>query len=413
MDLIQKDENCCLCGKNGRTKKIKGRFYHATCEAIRRHAMIRPELMLQQIREFHPELVESAPVVAKDRVELNAELGAANIRLVQKLREVDEENTEFRRLLRHALDIPESFDIMVAISAKMAVIDELNFTLQCVRERINVVDDKEIEPKIIRMISAGWEHGEKISDLKARLDYVKNTTASDDDTCTEHLDLKGELEGLQDVLASLEQERATMHQERVRLSDQVRWLHEQLATTERKADGLEKEVDRLQESLAAANARSQTEGMFLLRSLSQHDIPFHISASAEARAAFADLRKSVDGYPPADAATGNSTIDALIQDLKGLNYYPARLADAERLAAADDPINQPRHYTSHPSGIECIQITEHMGFTLGNAVKYIWRADLKANAIEDLKKAQWYINREMKKRGEMVGSWPASHEVAS
>jgi Protein of unknwon function (DUF3310) len=64
-----------------------------------------------------------------------------------------------------------------------------------------------------------------------------------------------------------------------------------------------------------------------------------------------------------------------------------------------DPVNQPPHYTQHPSGVECIQITEHMGFCLGNAVKYIWRADLKADAIEDLKKARWYIDRELKKRG--------------
>lgn len=65
---------------------------------------------------------------------------------------------------------------------------------------------------------------------------------------------------------------------------------------------------------------------------------------------------------------------------------------------AQDVVNHPLHYTSHPSGIECIQITEHMGFNLGNAVKYIWRADLKDDAIEDLKKAAWYINREIEKR---------------
>jgi len=63
-----------------------------------------------------------------------------------------------------------------------------------------------------------------------------------------------------------------------------------------------------------------------------------------------------------------------------------------------DPVNQPKHYVSHPSGIECIQITEHMGFNLGNAIKYLWRADLKADAIEDMKKAVWYIQREIAKR---------------
>lgn len=69
-----------------------------------------------------------------------------------------------------------------------------------------------------------------------------------------------------------------------------------------------------------------------------------------------------------------------------------------------DAVNSPRHYTSHPARckcgnrIECIQITEHMGFCLGNAVKYIWRAGLKADAIEDLRKSLWYIQREIDRR---------------
>ncbi len=62
-------------------------------------------------------------------------------------------------------------------------------------------------------------------------------------------------------------------------------------------------------------------------------------------------------------------------------------------------VEHPKHYTTHPSGVECIQITEHMGFNLGNAIKYIWRADEKGNAIEDLEKAVWYIKREISKRG--------------
>jgi len=64
----------------------------------------------------------------------------------------------------------------------------------------------------------------------------------------------------------------------------------------------------------------------------------------------------------------------------------------------NDLVNHPKHYTEHPSGVECIQITEHMNFCLGNAVKYIWRADLKDDAIEDLQKAVWYINREIARR---------------
>ena len=63
-----------------------------------------------------------------------------------------------------------------------------------------------------------------------------------------------------------------------------------------------------------------------------------------------------------------------------------------------DNVCNPNHYCSHPSGIECIEITRHMNFCLGNAIKYIWRADLKDNAIEDLRKAVWYLEEELKRR---------------
>jgi hypothetical protein len=63
-----------------------------------------------------------------------------------------------------------------------------------------------------------------------------------------------------------------------------------------------------------------------------------------------------------------------------------------------DPVNHPAHYTQHPSGVECIQITEHMNFCVGNAMKYLWRAGLKFDDIEDLKKSAWYINREIERR---------------
>lgn len=63
-----------------------------------------------------------------------------------------------------------------------------------------------------------------------------------------------------------------------------------------------------------------------------------------------------------------------------------------------DPVSHPTHYVSHPSGVECITITEHMSFCLGNATKYVWRAGLKSDdPIQDLKKARWYLKREMKR----------------
>jgi hypothetical protein len=70
-----------------------------------------------------------------------------------------------------------------------------------------------------------------------------------------------------------------------------------------------------------------------------------------------------------------------------------------------DNVNHPQHYTSDPSGIECIQITRYRDFNIGNAIKYLWRAGLKQESskdivdktIEDLEKAIWYINDEINK----------------
>jgi hypothetical protein len=61
-----------------------------------------------------------------------------------------------------------------------------------------------------------------------------------------------------------------------------------------------------------------------------------------------------------------------------------------------DNVNHPKHYNSHPAGIECIDVVEHLPFNVGNAIKYLWRADHK-NGIEDLRKAAWYVNREIKR----------------
>jgi len=64
-----------------------------------------------------------------------------------------------------------------------------------------------------------------------------------------------------------------------------------------------------------------------------------------------------------------------------------------------DLVNHPLHYTSDPSGVECLEITRHRNFNVGNAIKYLWRAGLKddSKTIEDLKKAVFYINDEIKR----------------
>lgn len=72
-----------------------------------------------------------------------------------------------------------------------------------------------------------------------------------------------------------------------------------------------------------------------------------------------------------------------------------------------DNVNKPKHYTSDPSGVECIDIVRHRNFNVGNAIKYLWRAGLKQEAdkssdekqIEDLNKAIWYIVDEIHRLG--------------
>ena len=77
--------------------------------------------------------------------------------------------------------------------------------------------------------------------------------------------------------------------------------------------------------------------------------------------------------------------------------------DPEPLVA--DNINHPTHYTSSPAkcsgcakAIECIDVVRHLGFNIGNAIKYLWRCDLKGAPVEDLKKAAWYIADEIRRR---------------
>ena len=72
----------------------------------------------------------------------------------------------------------------------------------------------------------------------------------------------------------------------------------------------------------------------------------------------------------------------------------------------EDKVNSPSHYNwlKKLAGVEVIDITRHLDFDLGNAVKYILRAgrkteegyDNKTKTIEDLKKAIWYINDKIK-----------------
>ena len=82
-------------------------------------------------------------------------------------------------------------------------------------------------------------------------------------------------------------------------------------------------------------------------------------------------------------------------DIIGQNGPTGEHYDGTDSMVEHDPVYLPKHYTSHPSGVECIEITRHMNFCLGNATKYIWRAGLKDNAVEDLQKAIWYLEQEI------------------
>jgi hypothetical protein len=82
-----------------------------------------------------------------------------------------------------------------------------------------------------------------------------------------------------------------------------------------------------------------------------------------------------------------------------IQQYTADFDTIAGLPTPTDHVNHPAHYTSHPSGVECIKITRHHDFATGNAIKYLWRAGLKtypdaegrAAEIRDLEKAAWYI----------------------
>ena len=87
------------------------------------------------------------------------------------------------------------------------------------------------------------------------------------------------------------------------------------------------------------------------------------------------------------------------KQLKNVPVYDLQALDAAKVKAGVDMVNSPPHYTK--GGIETIDFIEAkgLGYRLGNVVKYITRADEKGSALENLKKAEWYLKREIAKRG--------------
>lgn len=95
-------------------------------------------------------------------------------------------------------------------------------------------------------------------------------------------------------------------------------------------------------------------------------------------------------YRPSRKAPTIDHVPAPAKEENGVAYHPPQ----------DDPVDHPAHYTQ--GGIETIQVIEAwgLGYNLGNAVKYISRAGKKdpEKTVEDLKKARWYLDREIKRR---------------
>lgn len=85
--------------------------------------------------------------------------------------------------------------------------------------------------------------------------------------------------------------------------------------------------------------------------------------------------------------------------LQPCDHLRSRASKSEPEPTPVEPASHinPPHYQQHPSGVECITITEAFNFNLGNAIKYIWRAGLKGDAVTDLEKAAWYLEREIKR----------------
>ena len=74
------------------------------------------------------------------------------------------------------------------------------------------------------------------------------------------------------------------------------------------------------------------------------------------------------------------------------------------LVEPTDMVNHPPHYGSHPSGVDCIDVVEHFNFNVGNAIKYLWRYQKKGKPLEDLRKARWYVDREISRLDDEAGS---------
>lgn len=98
-------------------------------------------------------------------------------------------------------------------------------------------------------------------------------------------------------------------------------------------------------------------------------------------------------------------------DPRDLNNWPKRahkvrmIPDdkaeiSQTVTVGDAAVNHPAHYGGKDNPYEAIKVIEawDLGFNLGNTIKYISRAGKKGDVVEDLKKAAWYLQREIERR---------------
>jgi predicted nucleic acid-binding Zn-ribbon protein len=207
-----------------------------------------------------------AAAAAGNREALNRELAAANTRLVRKLREVltaweQERAAGFQEQLRHTEQFRQLHEQRVAVAQKVAgLVRQLHERLTAAEQKAAKLEQENHQMQRLLATRVEGDRLDAATDeiigvgviLQGDLNVSVAETARH--RMSELQDLKGELEGLQDLLSSLEQERAGMLQERVRQSDEVRWLKELQATAGRRMEGLEKEIARLQEGLSPVPA---------------------------------------------------------------------------------------------------------------------------------------------------------------
>lgn len=154
-----------------------------------------------------------------------------------------------------------------------------------------------------------------------------------------------------------------------------------------------------EEGTSSIQFESHSEGSHALEGEDEAPTTDDSMMSAKAGEMLDEMLKRMSEDERYSASFGKSS-EGVFQQPMGSGALRNGLGERVNAVSPVDMVEHPQHYNDHPSGVECIEITEHMNFCLGNAMKYIWRADEKNDPIEDLKKAIWYIEREIKRRSE-------------